>query len=147
LDGVEGNYHVIVSSCDKESKNHRQHFEDGNDGPLLLNAVVYNGSDEICNTAENKETELWDWRWYKMTEPDVEIEQEVDGKLQKRIPSLEIIRDDVFSEERIICKITDLATEKVYTGSIDLWDLKEDYDCVIQASTKTFNEETTSATF
>jgi hypothetical protein len=74
LDGVEGNYHVIVSSYDKDKKNHRQHFEDGNDGPLLLNAVVYNGSDEICNTAENKETELWDWRWYKMTEPDVEIE-------------------------------------------------------------------------
>lgn len=132
LEDNPNNYTVVVYSNDG-----RQHFEDENASMITLNAKLYKGIEIIFSTEEQSENTEYKCEWYQLSK-GLTVQQE-NG-------SFEITRTKIYSEEKVLCKIINNNTALSYSGTIDLWDLKEDYDCVIIMDSKTFNEVTETIT-
>lgn len=116
LDEKEGGFTLVVSSIDG-----RQHFEDTNDEQIKLQAILYKGATPVDTSDQTK----YSFKWVRLT--DKKIFDSIED-----FPNQTIVkRDDVYSEEKFVCEIEDLQTKLIHSGTIDIWDLKEDYDCVI----------------
>ena len=137
LDGTEGNYSVIISAKDSKNKDiTRQHFEDRDANPITLTAILYNGTEQITLDKNND----YVCNWYKLTDA-------TNNPWQSGVSSCEITRADVFSEEKIKCEILDKKTNLTYFSTIDIWDLKEDYDCQIIKNLEVYSESTEKLIF
>lgn len=109
------NYSVIISSTSG-----RQHFEETNAESLELFAELYHGIDKV------EEEENLEYTWYKLTDGT--------DKIFKIGKNIKVTRDDVYSEEKFLCKILDTKTNLTYTGTIDIWDLKEKYSSTLSSN-------------
>lgn len=127
LEGQTGNFNLIVTSAP------RQHFEDQNDSPIYLTAELYNGID-IVDTSSSRYT----FSWIKVTDNSSFPSSEEEPN------KIIVHRNDVYSEEKFICSVLDNTTGLSYSGSIDIWDLKEQYDCTIVTNVGLVTETTDS---
>lgn len=117
LEEGSNKYSVIISSQDG-----RQHFEDTETDPIILEAHLYLGADEVTDTNLT-------YSWEKLSDGKGKLDNQTDK-------TLKVTRDDVYSEEKFLCAIKNTLTGLEYFGTIDIWDLKEKY-----ISTITFDKQ------
>lgn len=130
LEEGSNNYTLIINST---GSNNRKHFEDINDSPIELEAILYQG----INIVDTSDLERYSFKWTRLTDQKDFTSTITPNKII-------VTRDDVYSEEKFVCTITDETTDLSYSGSTDIWDLKEDYDCVISSDTPFVTETTKS---
>lgn len=116
LDEKDDSFILLV-----QSTTGRQHFEDVNDDNIILEASLYKGVDLIDTTNIDK----YSFEWKRLTD------QVVFAPYNENPYQIEVTRGDIYSEDKFVCTLTDRETSLTYSGSIDIWDLNEKYDCVI----------------
>ena len=128
LDDRVGDYSVVITSEDG-----RQHFEDSNSNDITLTANLYYKTEKIISLDDYS----FSWELLVNKSPDPVLGT---GQTQT------IKRSHVVSEEKVICTITNKNNEFAYSGSIDIWDLKDEYDCKIITDTALVSPTTTAIT-